>query len=79
MGKAARNRNRDNQPPDHLARVTAGLCLHCGRRPPREGFVWCLPCTSQAHGIRRSRTEPMPTPSPDQWQALYDVLDPDQP
>lgn len=76
MGKASR-RKKDDQP-DHLARVKAGLCLRCGKRPPLPGgIVWCRPCTDYGQAIRRSRTEPMPTPTRAQWQALYDTLNHD--
>lgn len=86
MGKASRRKKDDK--PDHQARVRAGLCLHCGKRPPirvtyprRATFVtvWCRPCTDHGQAVRRARTEPMPTPTVAQWQALHDALDPDQP
>ncbi len=49
MGKASRRKNID-----YLARLNAGLCLHCGNRPASP--MWCKRCadTTRQLGFDRA-------------------------
>lgn len=63
MGKAARAKSRQQraqepEEPDYGARLTAGLCLHCGKRAPRQGALWCNPCIDSAKAAAARKQPP---------------------
>lgn len=53
MGKASRAKRdrRQQQPIDHLARLKAGLCMHCGLNPRNGRSDWCRACAAKGRRI----------------------------
>lgn len=55
MGKASRNKRREQKVIDHLRRLTSGLCLHCGLNPRHDTSVWCKVCSAKGSRVADAR------------------------
>lgn len=56
MGKASRRKQQRHEHVDHLARVKAHECLHCGKpMAAARTTVWCGTCTTAGHTTMRQR------------------------